>query len=388
MANTATATAELKRQGFTILTLTEAAEKKGFSLSDFLKSKPRRRVKTEELGVFTRQLATMISAGIPLLESLEILQEQTDNAGFQLVLGEVVDKVRGGSDFSESLNEHPKIFSRIYVSMVRAGEAGGQLDAILTRLAEFLESAEALKRDIKSAMTYPVISLSMIILIVVGLMVGIIPKFQAIFVGLGIPLPLPTKIVLGISKVMTDYFLVVGVVIIILVIAFILFKKSVRGQYTMDWLVLRLPIFGDLFKKVAVSRFSRTFSTLIKSGVPILGALEIVAATSGNRLLEDALNEARDHVRKGETLSEPLSHSGIFPPMVTRMIGIGEKSGALEALLSKISEFYDQQVKATVESLTSMIEPIMIGMMGVLVGGIVLAVFLPIFSIQKAVGKK
>jgi type IV pilus assembly protein PilC len=272
--------------------------------------------------------------------------------------------------------------------MVRAGEAGGQLDAILVRLAEYLEASEALKRDIKSAMTYPVISLSMILLIVVGLMVGIIPKFKAIFDNLGIPLPLPTKILLTVSMVMQKYFLVVGAIIVVLVVLLILFKRSKRGEYTFHWLILRLPIFGDLFKKVAVSRFSRTFATLIKSGVPILGALEIVAATSGNRIIEGTIIDAREHVRKGETLSEPLSQSGIFPPMVTRMIGIGEKSGALEALLGKISEFYDQQVKATVESLTSMIEPIMIGLMGILVGGIVLAVFLPIFSIQKAVMKK
>jgi len=365
----------------------KTTKKKKFSFKDLFKSKPRKRAKTEEITIFTRQLSTMIGAGIPLLESLEILADQTDNPGFKLVLQEVVEKVRGGSDFSEALGDHPKIFTKIYVSMIRAGEAGGQLDAILIRLAEFMESSEALKAEIKSAMTYPVISLCLILLIVGGLMIGIIPKFKAVFDGLGIPLPMPTKILLVISLTMKNYFLICLAIMVVLAVALVLFKRSKRGQYTFDWLLLRLPVFGDLFKKVAISRFSRTFATLIKSGVPILGALEIVAATSGNIILENVLTEARDHVRKGETLSEPLTHSTIFPPMVTRMIAIGEKSGALEALLSKIAEFYDQQVKTSVASLTAMIEPLMIGTMGILVGGIVLAVFLPIFSIQKAVQK-
>lgn len=386
-ANVNMATAELKRRRLIVLTINEVAKKKPFSLGALFKSKPRKRAKTEEITIFTRQLSTMISAGIPLLESLEILKDQTDNPGFKLVLEEVVEKVRGGADFSESLGDHPKIFSKIYINMIRAGEAGGQLDTILIRLAEFMESSEVLKSEIKSAMTYPVISLSLIILIVGGLMIGIIPKFKTVFEGLGIPLPLPTKILLIISMAMKDHFLIALVVIVILAVLLILFKRSKRGQYFFDWLILRLPVFGDLFKKVAVSRFSRTFATLIKSGVPILGALEIVATTSGNIIIENVLNEARDHVRKGETLSEPLSRSSVFPPMVTRMIGIGEKSGALEALLEKIAEFYDQQVKSTVASLTAMIEPLMIAVMGMLVGGIVLAVFLPIFSIQKAVTK-
>jgi type IV pilus assembly protein PilC len=379
------ATNELRRRGVAIVSIEEVTKAKGFNL---FKMAPAKKATTEDLVLFTRQLSTMISAGIPLLECLEVLQEQMDKPGFKLVLGEIIEKVRGGSDFSDAISTYPKAFSKIYINMIKAGEASGQLDVILSRLAEFLESSQALKREIKSAMTYPVISLSLITLIVIGLMVFLIPQFENIFKGLGITLPLPTRIVMGISKIMTGYWFIWIPAIFGLVFGFITAGKTKKGSYFLDWLMLRLPVFGDLFKKVAISRFSRTFSTLIKSGVPILGALEIVAATSGNQVIEGAISTAKENVRKGETLSEPLSRSNVFPPMVTRMIGIGEKSGALEALLEKISEFYDAQVKSAVESLTSMIEPLMIGMMGVIVGGIVISIMMPIFEIQKQVGKK
>src|SRR3989339_312431 len=377
------ATNELRKKGLNILSIEEAGKKKSFFTST-----PAKKASTEDLVIFTRQLSTMISAGIPLLECLEVLQEQADKPGLKLVLGEVIEKVRSGSDFSEAITSYPRVFSKIYVNMIKAGEASGQLDVILIRLAEFLESAEALKREIKSAMTYPVISLSLIVLIVVGLMVFIIPQFEKIFTGLGIDLPLPTKVLMMMSLIMKSYYWAWVPGIIGLIVGFMALIKTNKGEYYYNWASLKMPVFGDLFMKVAVSRFARTFSTLIKSGVPILGALEIVASTSGNRLIENAINDAKENVRKGETLSEPLSRSKLFPPMVTRMIGIGEKSGALESLLEKISEFYDQQVEAAVAGLTSMIEPLMIGMMGVIVGGIVIAIMMPIFEIQKAVGKK
>ncbi|MFH1226548.1 MAG: type II secretion system F family protein [Planctomycetota bacterium] len=229
----------------------------------------------------------------------------------------------------------------------------------------------------------------MIVLVVVGLLVGIIPKFKQIFESMGITMPLPTQILLGISTAMRESFLFIFLGIVVIVVAIILALKTKKGQYVYDWGTLKIPVMGELFKKVAISRFARTFSTLIKSGVPILGALEIVAATSGNIILEEAINNARQSVQKGESLSEPLSRSPIFPPMVTRMIGIGEKSGALEALLEKIAEFYDQQVETLVDSLTSLIEPLMIGIMGAIVGAVVIAILMPIFEIQKQVmGKK
>ena len=346
------------------------------------------KVSGEMLVIFTRQFATMIGAGIPVLECLNILQEQAEDPGFNKGLGQIVDEVRGGSDLSQALAKHPKIFERIYVNMIKAGEASGQLDTILQRLAEYLESSEKLKREIKGAMTYPIISLVMILGITTFLLVFIIPKFQDIFKSLKVDLPLPTIIVLGLSKIMTSYFMQSAFIAVGLFLMIKWWKSTDSGGYTWDKLMLKMPVFGDLLQKVALSRFAKTFSTLLRSGVPILGALEIVASTAGNRVVEEAVNNAREAIRQGENLAKPLGESPVFPPMVVRMIAIGEKSGALEQLLEKISEFYDQQVESTVESLTALIEPMMIGVMGFIVGGIVLAVFLPIFKMQEAVRKK
>ncbi len=348
---------------------------------------PKPRLRKDDLVVFTRQLATMITSGIPLLECLEISEEQSADKGFKYLLANVVELVRGGNDLSESLARHPRVFSKIFVNMVRAGEASGQLDIILTRLAEYLESTAALKREIRAAMTYPCISMALISLISVFLMVYIVPQFKQIFDSLGTPdnpieLPFLTNILLETSLFMRDNFLFLLVGAVGAVVGVILWRGSKSGRRQLDWIILKMPIFGPLFRKVAISRFSKTFATLIKSGVPILGSLEIVAATSGNTLIEEAVLRARDNVRQGETLATPLAASGVFPTMVTKMIAIGEKSGALESLLEKIAEFYDQQVSATVKGLTSMIEPVLIGVMGVMVGGIVRAIFMPIFDRQ------
>ncbi|MEI6232462.1 MAG: type II secretion system F family protein [Planctomycetota bacterium] len=349
---------------------------------------PKPRINGEMLVIFTRQFSTMIGAGIPVLECLSILEEQAEDPGFKAALKQIVDEVRGGGDLSQSLGRHPKVFVRIYVNMIKAGEASGQLDTILNRLAEYLEATEKLRREIKSAMTYPVVSLTMILGITVFLLVFIIPKFQEIFKALRVDLPLPTRIVLFISGVLTTFwgqtvFITVGLAMLIQ-----FWKSTPSGEYTWDRMMLKLPVFGDLTQKVALSRFAKTFATLLRSGVPILGALEIVASTSGNKVVEEAVNNARESIRQGENLAKPLAQSFVFPPMVVRMIAIGEKSGALEQLLEKISEFYDQQVEATVEQLTALIEPLMIGLMGLIVGGIVLSIFLPIFKIQEALRKK
>ena len=386
--NRQAAMGELRKQNLNVLTLEEKASL--FARKGGLFGPPRPHVSGKDISVMTRQLSTMISAGIPLLESIEILQEQADDPGFKLTLGNISERVRGGSDFSEALSAHAKIFSRIYINMVKAGEAGGQLDTILKRLADYMEANEALKREIKSAMTYPTISLCMILAITIGLMVGIVPKFEEIFLNLGSrdKLPGPTVILLDLSRLMTEqWYLWVGP-LFLLPVAFISYRKTRLGERQTDWLFLHLPIFGPLFHKVAVSRFTRTFATLLQSGVPMLGALEIVASTAGNRIVEDAILFARDHVRKGEPLGEPLGATKVFPAMVTRMIAIGEKSGALEQLLEKISDFYDSEVKTTVEALTSLIEPLMIGVMGLLVGSIVLAIFLPIIKLQEMMQKK
>ncbi|MFC1706477.1 type II secretion system F family protein [Planctomycetota bacterium] len=391
------AKSELRRQGFQIMDLTAKGGGAGglssltsFELGSLFKvskatAARRAKVKLEDLNIFTRQLATMLSAGIPLLECLEILAEQLEDPGFQAVLEMVVEDVRSGSDFSESLRKHPRCFSGIYTNMIKAGEASGQLDEILTRLAEYQEASAELKQKIKSAMTYPAISLVMIISVTMGLLIFIIPKFEAIFRGMNVELPGITVALLMVSKIVTQYYILVGLGMVAMFVGVKFYAKTNMGSYQVDWLKLRVPIFGPLFQKVAISRFAKTLATLIQSGVPILGALEIVAATSGNRIIESAVLDASTSVRQGETLAAPLGKASVFPPMVVRMIAIGEKSGALENLLEKISEFYDQQVSATVESLTALIEPIMIGVMGVIVGGMVLAVFLPIFKLAGSI---
>lgn len=338
------------------------------------------KLKTADMVVFTRQFSTMISAGIPVVESLEILQEQTDNPGFKAVLDQVVNDLRSGKDLSQAFERHPKAFPQIYVNMLKAGEASGQLDVVLNRLAGYQEAASALKQEIRSALTYPVVSLVLILGITAFLLIFIIPKFKTMFESMNVELPEITKMLLTVSHVVkTNVLGVVGVIVGIGVV-FYMYLKTERGRTQFDWVLLHLPVFGKLFRKVAISRFTRTFGTLIQSGVPILGSLEIVADTSGNTIVKRAIMKASDSVRQGETLGDPLSRTKVFPPMVTRMIAVGEKTGALEQLLEKIAEFYDQEVKSTVDNLTSLIEPLMISIMGFLVGGMVLAIFLPIFK--------
>jgi type IV pilus assembly protein PilC len=340
-------------------------------------------VKRGELEVFTRQLSTMLSAGIPMLESLEILAEQAESPGFQYCLNRVVDDIRTGSDLSRALEPHKRVYSDIYVSMVRAGEASGQIDVILTRLAEYLEAAAHLRQEIKSAMTYPVVSLFLVIGIAGFLMIGIVPSFKPVFESLEVDLPGLTVMIMDIAFFMKAYWYAILAAPIAAWYGLKRWKRTEKGGLAFDNFVLKAPVFGQLFKKVALSRFSRTFSTLIKSGVPIIAAMEIVSETAGNRVISRIVDSAKDSVRQGESLSAPFSQSDVFPPMVVKMMSIGERSGALDALLEKIAEFYDQQVEAEVKGLTSLIEPIMIALMGFIVGGIVLAVFLPIFKLQE-----
>jgi type IV pilus assembly protein PilC len=330
--------------------------------------------------VFTRQLSTMVGSGIPLVDALEILAEQIENQGFRSVIEEVCEKVRGGMDLSESLRLYPRIFPDIYVNMICAGEASGQLDTVLERLAEYQESSSALKAEIKSAMTYPVVSLLMVLGITFFLLIFVIPKFEDMFTSLNVELPGITTALLSASLFLRENFLYWGGGVVGLGVALGYWLRSESGMNTRDWLLIKIPVFGPLFKKVTLSRFSRTLSTLVQSGVPILGALEIVSQTCGNRVFARAIEQAADSVREGEPLGEPLARSGVFPPMVSRMVSIGERTGALEGLLEKIADFYDRQVKTSVEGLTSMIEPFMIGIMGFLVGGMVMAIFLPIFK--------
>ena len=376
------AKANLSQRGLSVVSMSGGGG--GGAAGPNSKAAQRAKVKLQELVIFTRQMATMIAAGIPLLESLEILAEQADNPGFKAALEEIVVDVRGGTDLSTSMSKHPRIFEDIYVNMIRAGEVSGQIDEILVRLAEYQEATAKLRGQIIGAMTYPVISLCLIFGIVLFLLLVIIPKFKEIFSAMKVDLPLPTQILLDTADFLLNYWHLWVPGSIGSVFGFKAYIKTPIGRRQLDWVKLNAPVFGSLFQKVAISRFARTFATLITSGVPILGALEIVASTSGNTLIEGVVMQASESVRQGDTLAAPLADNPkLFPPMVTRMIAIGEKSGALEQLLMKISEFYDQQVEQAVEQLTSLIEPIMIGIMGFIVGGMVLAIFLPIFELQK-----
>ena len=382
-SNEGEAVGQLRAQNLVILNLREEAGRKQVTAAG---ARPRfgiGGVGLDDMVLFTRQMATMVSSGIPLLEALEIMVEQVTNKYFSAVIERIVDQVRAGSDLSSALMRYPKIFPAVYTNMVKAGEASGQLDVILARLADYMESTAELRRRIRTAMTYPVVALTMILMITSGLMIFVVPQFSAIFSGLGVDLPGITSFVLALSMAMRHNILGILLGLVVVVIVLVLYVRTPTGRRQKDWLKLNAPIFGPLFQKVSISRFSKTFATLIRSGVPILGALEIVAGTSGNQIITDAVLNSRENVRRGETLAEPLGESGVFPPMVTRMIAIGEKSGALEELLEKISEFYDAQVAAAVEGLTSLIEPLLILVMGIMVGSIVLSVFLPILRIQE-----
>lgn len=391
-ANQSEAVAQLRGHNLTILSVVEDTKapskppqpKAGEIQYRLIGGPPKPRIKSQDLVVFTRQLATMISSGIPVLECLDVLTEQATDPGFKLILTHIVEDVRAGVEFSQALAKHPRIFSDIYVNMIRAGEASGQLDDILLRLAEYQESAEKLKNQIKAAMMYPIVSIVLVLAITIALLVFIIPKFEDIFnnmVGPG-KLPKPTKAVLFISKTISTYWWIILASVGGLWFVVRSYKHTKRGAYMWDLMKLKLPIFGALVQKIALSRFARTFSTLLKSGVQILGALDIVSATAGNKVVEQAVSAAKESIRAGEPLFKPLAESPVFPPMVVRMVAIGERSGALESLLEKISQFYDEQVSSAVESLTALIEPLMIGIMGLLVGGIVLSIFLPILELQ------
>ncbi len=346
-----------------------------------------RRVKSAELLVFTRQLATIVSSGLPLLQGLDILAEQSEDQNFKAIIDAVAQDVESGETFSDTLRKFPRAFPDLYTSMVRAGEAGGDLDGVLLQLADYLEATEELKRRIKSAMTYPVVAFSMIILIATGLIVFVVPQFAEIFASFGKALPMPTQMLINVSNFLQHWYswgIIVGV-IVGLIAAVRLYGSTPGGRYNLDALKLRMPVFGDLLRKVAISRVTRTLSTLTRSGVAILQAIEIVERTAGNEVYARAVREAGESVRNGETLADPLARSQVFPAMVTRMIGVGEKTGALEGMLLKISEFYDSEVKAKVDGLTSLIEPLLIGMMGIVVGGIVMGLFMPIMQLSSLV---
>lgn len=388
-ATKADAVAELRKKNLIILKLDagsarrnpfQKAEQENSHKGRTAASRAGAKAKKEEIVIFTRQLATMVGAGLSLLEALEVLGHQADSRGMQSTCDLLVETVRGGSDLSAAMELAPKSFTPLYISMVKAGEVSGQMDIILDRLADYMEAAEELSREIKSAMTYPIISMVLVIGITMFLMMGVVPTFKNVFDSLDTDLPAITQFVLDMSNFLRGNMALVLGGMFAFVVGTVMFKKTTTGQKFFDVLMLKLPVFGVLFQKVCLARFSRTFATLVRSGVPIMATLDIVAATSGNWVLTKAVLASRDSVRNGNLLSEPLTQEKIFPPMVTRMIAIGERTGALEALLEKIAEFYDSQVKAQVKALTSLIEPLLISFMGVIVGGVVLAIFMPILN--------
>jgi type IV pilus assembly protein PilC len=342
-------------------------------------------VKIKDLAIFTRQFATMINAGLPLVQCLDILSQQTENPTFKGVIASVMNDVESGSTLAEGLRRHPKIFDKLFTNMVQAGEAGGVLDDILLRLASYIEKAEALRRKVKGAMTYPVVVFVVAISATVFMLMFIIPTFAKIFLEFGGELPLPTKIVLGASNFLREaWYILLGFVIAVI----FLYRRYVGtegGRRNVDRFMLRIPVLGDVLRKGSIARFTRTLGTLISSGVPILDGLEITAQTSGNKVIEEAIMETRGSIREGETIAAPLRQSKVFPPMVVQMIGIGEETGALDEMLNKIASFYDDEVNTAVDTMTSVIEPIMIVVMGLLVGGMVVAMYMPMFKLISVV---
>ncbi|VAX37714.1 Type IV fimbrial assembly protein PilC [hydrothermal vent metagenome] len=341
------------------------------------------KVKPDEVVIFSRQLATMVDAGIPILQGLNALQEQVVHPTFKKALTAIEADIQHGSSLSGAFAKHSNIFDTLFVNMVKVGETGGVLSAVLDRISSYMEKTLRLQRKVKSALIYPAVVISMAIIITIVLLVKVVPTFAGIYDSFDRELPAMTQVLINTSDFLKKYLLFIIGGLVALFFTIRKWHKTEKGGMILDGVTLRMPIFGDLLRKVAISRFSRTLATLIQSGVPILESLDIVGKTIGNRVLEKVIEDVKNNVREGESLDEPLAKSGVFPPMVTRMIAIGEKSGQMEKMLLKISEFYDDQVDAAVEGLTSIIEPLIIGVLGVIIGFIVIALFLPIINITQ-----
>lgn len=367
---------ELRKRNLTIISIDQVKEsaggKKGFSGG---------KIKEDDLVIFSRQLSTMIDSGIPILQALDALQEQITHPVFKNIIISVRDDIQMGGSLSASFAKHPRAFDTLFINMVKVGETGGVLSQILDRIASYLEKSLRLKRKVQSAMIYPAVVVSMAGIITVLLLVKVVPTFAGIYTSFNKKLPAMTQLLIDVSNILQHNLL--SVIAVIVVIGFVLNRayKTDRGRLMIDSFVLKMPIFGDIIRKVAIARFSRTLSILLQTGVPILESFDIVGKASGNRVIEGVIETVKENVRQGESIAAPLLKSGVFPPMVTRMISIGEKSGQLEKMLTKIADFYDDQVDTAVNGLTSIIEPLIIGVLGIVVGFIVIALFMPIISI-------
>ncbi len=340
------------------------------------------KIKDKDIVVFTRQFSTMINAGLPLVQALEILSTQVENKIFGKTIAQIKTDVESGLTYADALKKHPRIFSELYVNMVAAGEAGGVLDTILNRLAAYIEKSMKLKKKVKGAMVYPAVVTGVAVLVIVIIMLFVVPTFSKMFAQLGGTLPLPTRMVIGLSNFIAGIGGLVTLVAIIGVIVFITqFRRTEKGKKISDSILLKLPIIGALLNKVAVAKFTRTLGTLVSSGVPILDCLEITAKTSGNKVVEYSILDVRKEVVGGKTLADPIKKAKVFPPMVTHMVAVGESTGALDAMLSKIADFYDDEVDNAVSNLTAMMEPVLMIFLGTTVGFIVIAMYLPIFKL-------
>jgi type IV pilus assembly protein PilC len=344
------------------------------------------KIKEKDIIIFARQFSTMIDAGLPIIQCLDILQSQQENPTLKKMLKEIKDAVEGGTTLADSLKRFPKHFDNLFVNMIAAGEAGGILDVILKRLAAYMEKAAKLKRKVKGAMVYPAITIAVAVIVVAVILVFVIPVFQQMFSDFGSTLPGPTLVVIGMSEFVKSKIHWIIIAVVLFTIAFRKYYKTDKGRVVVDSLALKAPVFGILIRKVSVAKFTRTMGTMLSSGVAILEALDIVAKTSGNRVVENAIYNVRTGIAEGRTMADPLQASGVFPSMVCQMIAVGESTGALDAMLEKIADFYDEEVDQAVENLTAMIEPVMIVFLGVIVGGLIVSMYLPIFKMAGAVG--
>ena len=379
---------KLKGQRFIVLSLTEVKGKaSGGGLMDRVKLfKPG--VKSKDLVIFSRQLATLVSAGVPIVQGLNILLEQIQSPTFKTIINAIRSDIESGIAIADAMKKHPKAFSELYVSMIRAGETGGVLDTILERLSSYLESAEELRGKVKGAMVYPIVISGVATAVTLFLLIAVIPTFKTVFASFGSGLPLPTQCLLTLSDFLRHNFLLLSTIPVILYFAINRWYATEKGRVFIDGRLIKLPVLGDLLIKVAVAKFTRTLGTLIKSGVPILQALDTVAKTSGNKVVELAIFKARESIREGEKIADPLKQSNAFPAMVIQMISVGEETGNLETMLNKIADFYDTEVDTAVKAMTSLIEPVIICIMGVVIGAIVICMFLPIFQMSSLVDKK
>ncbi|TGU72264.1 type II secretion system F family protein [Geomonas terrae] len=376
--------AQLKRYGFTGITVKEAGKGLSMELKIPGLGGPKK-IETKDLVVFTRQFATMIDSGLPLVQCLDILSSQQENKTFKDILVKVKESVESGSTFADALARHPKAFDQLYVNLVAAGEVGGILDTILARLAAYIEKAMKLKKQVKGAMVYPITILSIAVIVVGVILIFVIPTFAKMFADFGGDLPAPTKFVIALSNFLVKYIVVIIAIMFGIKYAIGKYYDTPNGRKVLDAFALKAPIAGPLIRKVSVAKFTRTLGTMISSGVPIMDGLEIVAKTAGNKVVEEAIYKVRQSISEGKTIAEPLAECGVFPPMVVQMISVGEATGAMDAMLNKIADFYDDEVDDAVGALTSMMEPLLMVFLGTTVGGLVVAMYLPIFKLAGAV---